>query len=244
MPSLPDRPSLPPVYEPVLLERVDSVVDEACRRAESGADEGTLVWARQQTAAYGASGRPWHCAPGNLYCALVLHPECPRVEAAQLSYVAALSLGLAFAPLVTVMTSLRYRWPNDVLLNEDKAAGLVLRAKPAGDDSFAWLVLGAYVNVASAPEGTEFRAASLRETCGCESAGAAEILDAFARQFLSWINRWADEGFEPVRRAWLQRAEGVGGPVSVPVAGTVRSEERRVGKECTSWCRSRWSPYH
>jgi BirA family biotin operon repressor/biotin-[acetyl-CoA-carboxylase] ligase len=201
------EPDVPRLYELVSLERVDSAVQEAVRRARAGAEEGTLVWAREQTAGRGRLGRPWLSARGNLHCALVLRPEYALRESAQIVFVGAVSAGTALAELVSPMVSLHYRWPNDVLLSGAKAAGLWLAAGPLAGDRPEWVVLGLNVNVSAHPQTTEYWATSVHTLEGGPEVTAERALEEFSRQFLSWINRWAEEGFEPVRRAWLQRAD-------------------------------------
>ena len=58
---------LPPAYRLVSLETVGSTNEEAKRLAREGAEDGTLVWAREQTKGRGRSGRSWASPPGNLY---------------------------------------------------------------------------------------------------------------------------------------------------------------------------------
>ncbi len=207
--------NLPPAYVLVTHDRIDSAIEEAKRLASAGAEEGTLVWARQQTHGHGRFGRAWVSPPGNLYCALVLRPEEPPSVAVQVNYVAAVSLAAAIAGLVSPMVELRYRWPNDILLYDAKVASLFLEAPKARvRDNDGWLVLGIAVNVKSHPETLEAPATSMHMD-GYSEASAADVLEQFSRYFLSWINRWADEGFAPVRKAWIQRANGIGQPLEV-----------------------------
>ncbi|NIR32001.1 MAG: biotin--[acetyl-CoA-carboxylase] ligase [Gammaproteobacteria bacterium] len=198
-------PNLPRLYELIELESVDSAFDEAVRRAKRGAEEGTLVWARVQAAGHGRLGQPWHSQRGDLHCALVLRPEYPREIALQLNYVAAVSAGVALAALVSPMISLHYRWPNDILLSGAKAAGLLLNTS-AGEEP-EWLVLGLAVNVGSYPRTRDYWATSVHAVEGSSEITEIQVLEGYARSFLSWINRWANEGFEPVRKAWLQRRD-------------------------------------
>ena len=81
---------LPPAYRLVTFERVGSSNDEAKRLAEAGAEDGTLVWVREQDKGRGRQGRTWSSPPGNLYFSLVLRPDCSPGEACQLAFVAAL----------------------------------------------------------------------------------------------------------------------------------------------------------
>lgn len=196
--------ALPRLYDLVELETADSALAETCRRAEAGAEEGTVVRVRHESQGEGRPGRRWQPAGEGLYAALVLRPEMTLEEAAPVVFVAALALGEAIAEHVPALVELHYRWPNDVLLRHGKVAGLQLRSAPPHGGRPPWLVVGLAVNVADAPAKLGFQAASLRQD-GESAVGAAELLAGFARRFLAWANRWADEGFDPVRKAWLQR---------------------------------------
>ncbi|MCH8173454.1 MAG: hypothetical protein IIA70_09150, partial [Proteobacteria bacterium] len=83
----------------------------------------------------------------------------------------------------------------------------------ARQDAFC-AVVGVGIHVASCPRDTAFPATSLADT-GAGAVEAATVLEAFCRQFLTWVNRWLDEGFPPLRQAWLVRAKGVGAPIEV-----------------------------
>jgi BirA family transcriptional regulator, biotin operon repressor / biotin---[acetyl-CoA-carboxylase] ligase len=205
---------IPPLYELVSYDTVDSVVDEAKHLAQRGAEEGTLVWARQQTTGRGRGGRPWLSLPGNLYCALILRPEEPAALAVQVSYVAAVSLAAAISNLAPPLIEVRFRWPNDVLLYDAKVAGIWLEAAQPVDDRYEWLVLGMAVNVENAPDDLDPPATSLRLE-GAPEVTVSELLEVFCRHFLSWINRWADEGFKPIHRAWSIRPHGRGQPLTL-----------------------------
>jgi BirA family biotin operon repressor/biotin-[acetyl-CoA-carboxylase] ligase len=201
-----DRPKLPPAYRLVALDSVDSTNEEAMRRAAAGAEDGTLVWARMQTKGRGRQGRAWESPRGNLYASLVLRPECSPAEAAQFSFVAALAVGEAIGSVVPPLLEVTYKWPNDVLLNGRKAAGLLLESRTRPDGGLDWLVLGVGVNVQSFPEEARFPATSLRFEGTPATVSEVDVLEAFARHFLGWVNRWLDDGFAPVRKAWLDHA--------------------------------------
>lgn len=215
-------PVLPSLYELVPHEVLDSAVAEARRLVAAGADEGTLVWVREQTAGKGRSGQPWASPRGNLYCALVLRPDYPFATAMQLNYVAAVALGTMLAGMAAPWTNLRYRWPNDVLLNSAKVAAVTLDAAATGAETLDWLILGIAVNVKSHPADTIFPASNLIEEARAE-VSEIDVLEGFSRHFLSWINRWAEEGFAPVLRAWMQRADNIGETREITVQGEVLS---------------------
>ncbi len=210
-----DRPRLPPAYRLVALERVGSSNDEAKRLAEAGAEDGTLVWAGEQLEGRGRQGRNWSSPPGNLYLSLILRPDCTAAEAAQIGFVAALGLGGGVGSVAPPMIEVRYKWPNDVLFNRRKGAGILLESRLDPSGELDWLILGMGVNVTSFPEDTAFPATSLQFEGAPPEVDATALLEAFARHFLTWINRWLEDGFAPIREAWLLHAYGLGETVEV-----------------------------
>ncbi|MDX1512787.1 MAG: biotin--[acetyl-CoA-carboxylase] ligase [Gammaproteobacteria bacterium] len=209
-----DRPRLPVAYELVELGRVDSVMEEAARRAGEGAGEGTLIWATEQTDAVTRRGKRWHSPAGNLHCALIIEPDYDRVTAEQLIYVAAVSAGTALADLLEPMTGLRYRWPNHIFINDLKSGVVELRAED-DPDGYRWLVIGLSVNVAEHPPNPEPERFNSVHASGSPDVSVSVLLETYARHFLSWINRWADEGFGPVKKAWTMRADGIGASIAL-----------------------------
>ena len=209
---------LPPVYRLVALDEVDSTNDEAKRLAEAGAENGTLVWAASQSRGRGRRGNDWVSPPGNLYISLVLRPDCPPAEALQLSFVASLAVADALGSFLPPLAEATCKWPNDVFVNHRKVAGLLLESSTTEADKLDWLVLGLGVNVVSAPADLPHPATSLHAE-GCGSVTAAQVLETFSRHFLGRVNGWLDDGFGPLREAWLLRAEGRDGEVTVNLEG-------------------------
>jgi len=136
----------------VRLAKVDSTQSEARRLAEAGAPDGTLVWARSQTAGRGRMGRRWRSAPGGLYASWLLRPAFPPSRLGELS----LACGEALADALRdfgVKTAVKL--PNDVLAmcpdgKARKLCGILCEA--AGDSKgLDWLVIGFGVNVNNRP---------------------------------------------------------------------------------------------
>jgi BirA family biotin operon repressor/biotin-[acetyl-CoA-carboxylase] ligase len=199
-------------------ERVASTNDEAKRLAAAGAPEGALVWAWQQTAGRGRHGREWISEPGNLFCSLVLRPECDALTASQLSFVTAVAVRDALGKCAAAAGPYCTKWPNDVLVNRHKIAGILLESQPHADGALDWLVVGVGVNIASFPAETEWPATSLRAQGG-GAAGVDEVLEAFAEGFEAWYGRWRADGFAPARDAWLETAAGLGERIEVRLPG-------------------------
>lgn len=212
-------PRLPPAYRLVALDRVGSSNDEAKRLAEEGAEDGTLVWVREQDKGRGRQGRTWSSPPGNLYFSLVLRPDCTLAQASQLAFVAALAVGDGVGSVAPPMVEIHYKWPNDVLFNGRKGAGILLESKMAPEGGLEWLVLGVGVNVKSHPEDTEFPATSLCYESAEPGLSEVDLLQAISRHFLAWVDRWLAEGFAPIRQAWLRHGHGLGESLRVRLPG-------------------------
>jgi BirA family biotin operon repressor/biotin-[acetyl-CoA-carboxylase] ligase len=187
--------------------------------AEAGCEDFTIVWAKLQTAGRGRRGREWFSNEGNLYFSIVLRLPYPIAAMTQLSFVAANAVADAISVAAPKGAFVNVKWPNDVLLEGKKIAGILLEgeAEP-GQDRFRWLVVGVGVNVASHPpeQDTETPATSLAGE-GVRGAGldVAALLDTLAKRFLAGLVTWRNLGFGPIRRHWLMRAKGLGGPVTV-----------------------------
>jgi BirA family biotin operon repressor/biotin-[acetyl-CoA-carboxylase] ligase len=211
MSEAPRPPKLPPAYRLRAYDALPSTNDEARRLAlEEAAEDGTLVWALEQTAGRGRRGRGWTSPRGNLYVTAILRPECPVGEAAQLGFAAALALVDALGHLMPPLTEVRLKWPNDVLVNDRKAAGILLETVVDTGGSFRALLLGLGVNIAEAPEDTAFPATALHWESAGQDVGPGDLLQPWAKHFLAWVNRWMDDGFAPLRRQWLAYAHPPG----------------------------------
>jgi BirA family transcriptional regulator, biotin operon repressor / biotin---[acetyl-CoA-carboxylase] ligase len=208
------QPRLPPAYRLVRHGSIGSTNDEAKRLALEGAGERTLVWALEQTAGRGRRGHAWASPYGNLYLSLILRPAYSLGRAAQLGFVAALAVGDTLDAVAGGLQGLSYKWPNDVLVNGRKIAGILLESELREGEIPEFVILGVGVNLASSPQGTELSATSIAEQ-GLQPPSPADALEEFARNFHAWERRWSENGFAPVRTAWLARAMSLGQPIRV-----------------------------
>jgi len=160
----------------VRLERIDSTQSEARRLAETGAPDGTLVWALSQTAGKGRMGRRWRSAPGGLYASWLLRPKFSPARLAELS----LACGEALAGALRGFgAATAVKPPNDVLAvcpdgKARKLCGILCEA--AGDSKkLDWLIIGFGVNVDNKPPLA--RSVSLRSLTG-RPVGVEPVLRA------------------------------------------------------------------
>ena len=197
----------------LLLDSVDSTMDEARRQAARGARDLWIV-AGRQTAGRGRRGRAWVSEPGNLHATLLLRDPGPAMSLGQLCLVAALALHDALAPFLPRAEDLRIKWPNDLLFRGAKLAGIL--AESAGSEArpAETAAIGFGVNCRHCPANLPYPATSLAaEGVNLDSLRLLDALDeSFAARRRLW-NRGA--GFASIRADWLARAHGLGLPVSV-----------------------------
>jgi BirA family biotin operon repressor/biotin-[acetyl-CoA-carboxylase] ligase len=208
------HPELPAGYRLVSFDAVGSTNDEAKRLARAGAASGTVVWALQQTAGRGRRDRRWLSPLGNLYASFLLRPDCPWARAAQIGFVAALAIGDALRGLVPEPVPIAYKWPNDVMIDGRKIAGVLLEAENAAAAVPSFLVVGIGINLASAPGDTEIPATCVA-ALGREGPAPETMLELLAARFDLWLNRWRASGFVAIRDAWLAAAAALGQSVRV-----------------------------
>ena len=195
---------LPPIFCQVAVGKKQDPCKVAAGAARDGAADGTLFWSRRTDRAD---------------CAVVLEPDRPLGTARLVSYIAMLGMGDALGALVPPVVSVNFGWPDRILVNGAIAGGIRMTAS---DGVSAWLVVGVTVQLAGDPDddspGLERHRTSLYEE-GCDQVEAPELVERFARYFLNWVNRWQDDGFAPVKAAWLARNAEMGAPVRLDLAG-------------------------
>lgn len=200
-----------------VLAEVDSTNSEAARLAKSGLRQPTWILARRQTAARGRRGRAWISPEGNFAATLVFRPTGGPVAAAQRSFVAALALADALQAVCGPATALSLKWPNDVLLNGGKVAGILLESLGSGR-AVDQLAIGIGVNLAAAPPAGSVEPGAMAPVSVLGETGLAispdEFLTQLAVAFARREAQMATYGFAPIRTAWLAGAARLGQPIT------------------------------
>jgi len=199
-----------------------STNQEAIAAARAGDAGRCWFVTMRQTAGRGRRGRDWKAPDGNLAATLLLRVPHDPMTAATLGFVAGLSLDEALRTIAPGRADrLRLKWPNDVLLDGGKLAGILLEAEPLTEGGFA-VAIGIGVNVVAAPEGLPYPAASLSSLGYAISA--PRLFVALADAFASVLRVWDEgRGFASVRRLWLDRAAGLGEDVAVRIGDRIVS---------------------
>ncbi|MFM9890626.1 MAG: biotin--[acetyl-CoA-carboxylase] ligase [Rickettsiales bacterium] len=209
-------------YHLLTYDVIDSTNEEARRLAGGGASHGAVIWARRQTAGRGRLGREWVSAEGNLFVSVLLSPEKPLAQCAQLSFVAALAAAETLADILPEPQHIACKWPNDILYRGKKLGGILLESF-AGPDDKQWVVVGVGINVDSYPEHVLYPATCLKEA-GVELISAKIVLSRFVYNFIHRYDAWAEKGFKPIERDWLKRAYQLNQPIEV-----IRGDESLQG---------------
>ncbi|WP_083484342.1 biotin--[acetyl-CoA-carboxylase] ligase [Loktanella sp. 3ANDIMAR09] len=202
------------------LQTVDSTMAEAARIAPT-LTAPTWIVADTQTASRGRRGRSWQSPVGNFAATLVYRPNCTPQQAGLRSFMAANALFEALAMSVD-RTKLSLKWPNDVLLNEGKVAGILLES--AGSGAYVdWLSIGIGVNLAEVPPGitdAAFAPVSLAGEGGAPT-DPMQFLARLAADFATQEAKLWECGFDIIRADWLRHAARLG---EVITARSTRSE--------------------
>jgi BirA family biotin operon repressor/biotin-[acetyl-CoA-carboxylase] ligase len=191
------------------LDSIGSTNDEAWRLANSGAPHGTVVHADEQTSGRGRFTRRWFSPPGNLYLSIILRLGPGQAHATELGFVTALAVAEAVDALLPRRVRAKLKWPNDVLVNGGKIAGILL--EQANDVT----VVGVGMNILHAPHDAPYHVATLTGNGGLATVDGAR--DRLLQALEAWLDTWQKEGFAPVRTAWLARAHPAGVALSVTV---------------------------
>lgn len=198
------------------VESIDSTNAELMRRAALGETGPLWLRADRQTGGKGRSGRSWSSPHGNLYASLLTRLDVPPERACELSLVAGVALHTVIAqhlPHEAATGRLYLKWPNDLLLDAGKLAGILIETSITANQPGITAVIGIGVNVASHPLDIG-RPATHLALHGTDLQPSELLLRIVAALDLA-LRDWRDLGFAPVRTEWLARAHLQGVEISV-----------------------------
>ena len=200
----------------ICFRETDSTNQVAFKLAEEGAEEGTVVVAEAQRRGKGRLGRRWESPAGvNLYCSIVLRPPILPIKAAQLTFLSTVAVARAIA----ATTSLRafIKWPNDLLIDGRKVAGL-LNEMSAETEKVNFVVLGIGVNInmhlVQFPAGLRHPATSLLLE-GNRPVSRLAFTQALLEALDALYDTYLLHGYGPVRDEWLARCNFIGRQVRI-----------------------------
>jgi len=204
-------------------EVTGSTNSDAAELAEEDAPEWTLVGAGHQTAGRGRLGRTWLDRPGAaLMTSIVLRPSMPVETLGLLTLLA----GAAWAELArdVAAADVRCKWPNDLMIGEDKVGGVLAESSVVGD-TVRWVVIGSGVNL-SAPD-----------VAGAVGLGApvdtVTVLAGFLTRFHDAYTRPTDEMADETIARWSAVSATLGRAVAATGIDGIRHEGLAVAIDAT-----------
>ncbi len=198
----------PEGYGRVLRDEVTSTLDVV---RDVARDQSGPFWllAHRQTAARGRRGRAWQMPSGNFAATLVLRLNEPPARIALRSFVMSLALQRAFAEVTGAPGAFELKWPNDVLLNGGKVAGILLESAVPG-----MLSIGVGVNLVAAPDVADVEEGAVTPVALAAETGvncaAEDFLQILAHHFAKVEKQFQTLDFEPIRAGWLAHAARLG----------------------------------
>jgi BirA family biotin operon repressor/biotin-[acetyl-CoA-carboxylase] ligase len=213
----------PSGYDRIILDQVDSTMNEALRR-KSFISKPTWILAKHQMSAYGRRGRPWISPVGNFSATLAININEEANFSALRSFTASLALYDALVAVTKQSNLFSLKWPNDVLMDSKKVAGILLQSS-GKNGKLDFLMIGIGVNfVKFSNQVTKLDSGHIPVISLFDfgyQISEEEFLVYLANSFDFWEQKLLDSGFSPVREVWLDRASRLGQKI---VAKTISSE--------------------
>jgi BirA family biotin operon repressor/biotin-[acetyl-CoA-carboxylase] ligase len=223
-------------YRLAAFDSIGSTNTEAMAAARAGDPGGIWFAALQQTAGRGRRGRPWASPHGNLAATLLIIPDADSTAIASLGFVAGIALDATLRTMIPggsvrigidgadgesagARARIALKWPNDVLADGAKLAGILLEAQILPDGRHA-VAAGLGVNVVASPKDVPYPATSLAELGRPHSA--FEVFETLSDAWVEAFGLWRDgRGLADVLTRWRASAAGIGAPVAVQRDGDV-----------------------
>lgn len=180
-----------------------------------------VTFTELQTSGRGKTGRKWEGMQGNLFFSIKLQPQKTLKETSQLSFVSAMALRRAIKSLDKEdKLEVLCKWPNDVLVNGCKVAGILLESDvmsySKNNNEFGEIILGIGVNIKHSPElNTMYKATNLRKE-GIETT-AEELLNIFLKELQKSYDDWHKFGFPFIRNEWIKFSHNLGKEVKFKI---------------------------
>lgn len=187
------------------LEQTETTQRIAHEQAQQAAAEGTLIVCDFQTGGRGQLGRTWHETQGaGIAMSLILRPAAPLHQAGQLTLLAGIALAHTLRTLDIPAT---IKWPNDLLIEGKKVAGILTEMQTEADRINS-VIIGIGINVLHEqfPEVLADRATSLKLATG-KVIARAEIVAMFLNTFEPMYLKWLTEGFASFVSLWENYAD-------------------------------------
>jgi len=161
---------------------------------------------------FGAGDVIWSLEEAHAGLAIVLEPDVPLTRALEMMPLGVVACGDCLAALAPPKVAITFGWPGVIYANDGAVAQVSLAVDRAAtaEDVPRWLALGLEARLTQRPgaaePGHDPGVTTLAEE-GCPDLTAEQLIEAYSRHFLTWMDTWNNDGFAPIHNAWTQRAD-------------------------------------
>ena len=204
----------------IYLKETDSTNTRAKELAAQGAPEGTLIIAEKQTKGRGRRGRSWFSPPGGgIYCSLILRPTMQPGETPRITLMTAVVLAETLLSMMKL--KLRIKWPNDILVDGKKLAGILTEISTEMD-AVNYIIVGLGLNVNTQfgkfPSEIKGNATSILIENG-KQFPRVKLIQHYLKLYEQYYDMFKKNDFEPIMNRWRELADIIGKQIRVDVIG-------------------------
>lgn len=158
--------------------------------------------ADNQTDGYGRRNAKWFSYKGNIHLSILVKPKCSINEVNQLSFMTSITLGDTLKKIKSNI-NIKYKWPNDILLNKKKIAGVIVETSSFVNKKIKWVIIGIGLNIKKSPNlnTKEFKITSLNKEK--IYVRKDDFIDSFLQRFFRNYEFWKKKGFNFIKKNWI-----------------------------------------
>ncbi|WP_286828568.1 MULTISPECIES: biotin--[acetyl-CoA-carboxylase] ligase [Kordiimonas] len=190
-------------------EVCDSTNARAATLAIAGEPGPLWVVAGEQSAGRGRRGRSWTSKTGNLYASLMFRPHIRPQDLAALPFIVALAVRDTFLAFGAPESHVQCKWPNDILIGERKASGVLIESSAKHGGMLDYVIIGIGMNLVHFPDDAAFGATSLLHVTGQE-VSVKDAATVLAEKLYARIDAWKVDDFRSVAEEWTRYSWGLG----------------------------------
>ena len=204
--------SLPGFINIIRKEITGSTNEDIALLAKQNAEAWTVVHALEQNSGRGRHGKTWDSQRGNLFMSLLLRPAVGSRRWGELSFLSAVAVATILSEYINSQR-IEVKWPNDVLINGKKIAGILLEVLNF-DAKAPAVVMGIGINISKKPKEFEYPVTCIQDYKN-EITSSDEVLTSLLPSIVHWVRIWENDGFDMIRTEWMKRAYKLDGTVEV-----------------------------
>ena len=193
-------------------DALDSTMDVAFQLGLEGELEGSIVCAEGQKKGKGRLGRVWNSPKGKgIYLSIILRPKLSLMDTAKLTLLSAVAVCEAIRKVTGVVVNIK--WPNDILFENKKIAGILTELN-AEADCVKFIVVGIGINVNTSSKSLPSQATSLKQMMG-QKVSRVKLLQEVLQGLEMWYENMQLNGFSPMIEQWKSLSCTLGRQVSL-----------------------------